>query len=129
VQRELELTGDADLVAIFNEVFAALSGGRHVPTVATSTESEAYFGETTKYLTPQGDGLTVWQCLDYGGCHTRRFPSLVVGDITVTNVREQRKEILLRLTASEERIDEATETVKRIAIANGLTFVKEHNAT
>jgi hypothetical protein len=124
VQRELELTGDAYLVVgIFKEIFAALSGGRHVPTVATATESEAYFGETTHYLTPQGDGLTVWQCLDYGELHTRRFPSLVVGDITVANVRECRKEILLRITASTERIDEATETVKRIAIANGLTFV------
>lgn len=132
VHRDLELAGTADLVAIFKSVFTALSGGRELPTDASSTEHHAYSHESTTYLTAQGDGLTITEILDYGEWHHARYLSLVVGDITVADIGPPRRytpEIVLRISASAARIDEVTETVKRIALVHDLAFVKQRDAT
>ena len=127
-QRDVELTGSADLVALLREVFAVLSGGRQLPTEVTSTESGPYSYTLTTYLTSNRDGLTVYQILDCGEYHYARVPSLVVGEITVADVGVPRAhEVVLRISARAELIEKATATVKRIANAHGLVFVRQRD--
>lgn len=127
-QRDLVLTGRADLEAILREVFTALSGGTELPTHVTSTDSCAYAYEATMFLTANGDGLTVNRVLDYGEFHTTILLTLVVGETTIDDVTIAKRpkygpEVVLRISASAERLDETAETVKRIASAKGFTFV------
>lgn len=104
--RDLELAGSPDVVTILREVFTALSNGRVLPTAPTSTNHVAYSHETTSYLTFLGDGLTMTEQRDYGEWHCAVFPSLVVGDITITSVGHPRgPDAVLRISGPAARID------------------------
>lgn len=110
------------------DAFAALSGGRRLPTEATRSDEVAYSNLVEEYRTARGDGLVIDECRDYGEFHRAKDLTLTVGDEITLSVDERGRStrtVVFRLSARDDRIAEAAECVKRAATSAGLRFVSE----